>query len=80
MSLNQSLSGVAFTAASLNFRGVNPLETKPELQKEFERRKFENRKKEQADNQKKNRTSLEQQLERQFQKIADVRRLISSHP
>lgn len=54
-------------------RGINPLDKKPELQKELERRKFEQKKKEQAEQQKKNRTSLEQRLDLQKEKLDSVR-------
>lgn len=53
-------------------RGASPLEQKPELQKELERRKLDKQKKGILDQQKKNRTSFEQKLDEQYVKVAAV--------
>ena len=53
-------------------RGANPLEHKPELQKEMERRKLDKQKKEVQEKLKNNRTSFEQKLDMQYDKLKSV--------
>lgn len=53
-------------------RGASPLEQKPELQKELERRKLDKQRKEVLEQQSKNRTSFEQKLDQQYVKVAAV--------
>lgn len=49
--------------------GLSALNTKPELEKELERRKLEKQKKEVAEQIKKNRNSFEQKLDQQKEKL-----------
>ena len=52
--------------------GINVLDKKNELQKELERRKTVKQKKDDAEHQKNNRNSLEQRLDLQKEKLAQV--------
>lgn len=53
----------------LRFSGKSMLSTKPELEKEMERRKIEKQKKAVAEQIKKNRNSFEQKMDQQKEKL-----------